>query len=82
MSAGAGVALPTGCQTQRMVACPTLETDRLVLRPFREDDLADYFAMMDSPEVRAAMRVPDGDELFLEGPERWDPEALVCNVHQ
>tara|TARA_Y100000590_G_scaffold324721_1_gene368320 strand:- start:423 stop:974 length:552 start_codon:yes stop_codon:yes gene_type:complete len=38
-----------------MVACPTLETDRLVLRPFRDDDLADYFAMEDSPEVRAGL---------------------------
>ena len=68
---GAGVALPVGWQTQRMVACPTLETERLVLRPFRDDDLADYFAMMDSPEVRTAMRVPDGAGL----PEAFDAMA-------
>ena len=43
-----------------MVACPTLDTERLILRPFRDDDLADYFAMEDSPEVRAALRIPDG----------------------
>ena len=49
---GAGVALPVGWQTQRMVACPTLETERLVLRPFRDDDVDDYFAVLDSPEVR------------------------------
>ena len=40
-----GVALLAGWQTEWMVACPTLETERLVLRPFRDDDLADYFAM-------------------------------------
>ena len=33
-------------------ACPTLETERLVLRPFRDDDVDDYFAVLDSPEVR------------------------------
>ena len=43
--------------------CPALETDRLVLCPFRDDDLADYFAMMDSPEVRTAMRIPDDAEM-------------------
>ena len=43
-----------------MVACPTLDTERLILRPFRDDDLADYFAMEDSSEVRAALRIPDG----------------------
>jgi len=42
-----------------MVACPTLETERLVLRPFRDDDLADYFAMEDSPEVRAGLGTSD-----------------------
>jgi len=46
------------------VACPTLETERLVLRPFRDDDLVDYFAMMDSPEVRAALRIPDEQGLY------------------
>ena len=54
-----------------MVACPTLETERLVLRPFRDDDLADYFTMMDSPEVRTAMRVPEGAGL----PEAFDAMA-------
>jgi len=57
---GAGVALSAGWQTQPMVACLTLETERLVLRPFRDDDLADYFAIQDRPEVRAALRIPDG----------------------
>ncbi|MDP7649944.1 MAG: GNAT family N-acetyltransferase [Candidatus Thalassarchaeaceae archaeon] len=73
MSAGAGVALLAGWQTERMVACPTLETDRLILRPFRDDDLADQFAMMDSPEVRAALRIPDGAGL----PEAFNAMASV-----
>ena len=68
---GAGVVLLAGWQTERMVVCPTLETDRLVLRPFRDDDLADYFAMMDSPEVRTAMRIPDGAGM----PEAFDAMA-------
>ena len=41
------------------MACPTLETERLLLRPFRDDDLADYFAMEDSPEVRAGLGTSD-----------------------
>lgn len=35
--------------------CPTLTTDRLVLRPFREDDLDDYHAVIASDEVMAAL---------------------------
>ena len=42
-----------------MGACPTLETNRLILRPFRDDDLSDYFAMEDTPEVRAGLCTPD-----------------------
>ena len=40
-------------------ACPTLETDRLVLRPFRDDDVDDYFAVLDSPEVRRWLHLPE-----------------------
>jgi RimJ/RimL family protein N-acetyltransferase len=39
-------------------ACPTIETERLVLRPFRDDDLDDHFAMMGSPEVRRWLHLP------------------------
>lgn len=42
-----------------MGACPTLETERLVLRPFRDDDLDAYFALHDTPEVRASLHTPD-----------------------
>lgn len=38
-----------------MDACPTLTTDRLVLRPFREDDLDAYHAVIASDEVVAAL---------------------------
>jgi RimJ/RimL family protein N-acetyltransferase len=39
--------------------CPTIETERLVLRTLRDEDLDDYFAMMDSPEVRRWLHLPD-----------------------
>jgi RimJ/RimL family protein N-acetyltransferase len=40
-------------------ACPTIETPRLLLRPFREADLDAYTAMMQTPEVRASLYLPD-----------------------
>lgn len=43
-----------------MTACPTLETERLIMRPFRDDDLNGYAAMMDTPELRESLRIPDG----------------------
>ena len=48
-----------------MGACPTIEADRLVLRPFQDADLAGYFAMEDRPEVRAALRIPDGEVMGM-----------------
>jgi RimJ/RimL family protein N-acetyltransferase len=42
-----------------MSACPTLTTERLVLRPFVESDLDDYLAFMTAPEVRQSLRLPD-----------------------
>lgn len=42
-----------------MTRCPTLETERLVLRPFREDDLDAYTAVLQTPEVRRALYLPD-----------------------
>ena len=50
-----------------MFACPTIETDRLTLRPFRDDDLEAYFAIHDTPEVRASLHLPasfDRDEAW------------------
>lgn len=35
----------------RAVEPPTLETDRLIIRPFRGDDLAEFAKLLDIPEV-------------------------------
>lgn len=42
-----------------MTACPTVETERLVLRPFADDDLDAYFAVLDTVEVRASLHTSD-----------------------
>ena len=42
-----------------MTVCPTLETERLVLRPFKDSDFEDYLSMVHSPEVRAALRTSE-----------------------
>ena len=41
-----------------MGTCPTLHTERLELRPFREDDLDAYHAVIASDEVVAALTAP------------------------
>ncbi len=41
-----------------MSPCPTLTTERLVLRPFRADDLEPFFAAMSTDGVRASLHVP------------------------
>jgi RimJ/RimL family protein N-acetyltransferase len=42
-----------------MGRCPTIETERLILRPFRDDDLDAYTAMNQTPEVRRWLHFPD-----------------------
>lgn len=42
-----------------MFECPTIETERLVLRPLADTDLDGYFTVHDAPEVRASLRLPD-----------------------
>lgn len=42
-----------------MTACPTIETDRLILRPLAEVDLSDYTAIMTHPQVRASLKLSD-----------------------
>ncbi len=39
---------------------PTLETDRLILRPFVDDDAQRYWEILTTPQVSAALYVPDG----------------------
>ena len=42
-----------------MSGCPTIETERLVLRPFRESDLDAYTAVLRAEPVRRSLRLPD-----------------------
>lgn len=42
-----------------MPSCPTLETERLIMRPFVEADAGPYAAVLASHEVRASLRLPD-----------------------
>lgn len=43
-----------------MSACPTLHTERLVLRPFRDDDVDAYTEVLRAEPVRRALHLPDG----------------------
>ena len=40
-----------------MTACPTLLTERLVLRPFAESDLDAYTELLRTPEVRDSLKI-------------------------
>jgi RimJ/RimL family protein N-acetyltransferase len=53
--------------------CPTIETERLVLRPFREGDVDAYAAMLQTREVRALLHLPDdvGREAAWSGMAQW-----------
>ena len=55
-----------------MGRCPTLETDRLVLRPFRDDDTDAYAAVLATPEVRRSLHVPDSAGRY----EAWAQMAI------
>ena len=48
-----------------MSACPTLETENLVLRPFKDEDVDDYFGVLDSPEVRRLLHLPESLDRHL-----------------
>ena len=41
------------------MTAPTIETERLVLRAFTEDDLEAYFRIHDTAEVRRSLHLPD-----------------------
>jgi RimJ/RimL family protein N-acetyltransferase len=53
--------------------CPTIETERLILRPFREADVDAYTALLQTPEVRASLHLPDdvGREQAWLGMAQW-----------
>ncbi len=40
-----------------MYVCPTIETERLILRPFAERDLDRYLEIHTTPEVRASLHI-------------------------
>ena len=42
-----------------MTACPTLVTERLILRPLEEADLDAYAELLMQPEVRTSLHLPD-----------------------
>ena len=67
-----------------MYTCPTIETERLILRPFREGDLDAFTAMMQTPQVRASLYVPDtyNEENAFESMERWLGQWALRNTGQ
>ena len=54
-----------------MSACPRLETDRLILRPFLDGDVDDYFAVLNTAEVRRALHLPES----LDRSDAWQQMA-------
>ncbi|MGH8993152.1 MAG: GNAT family N-acetyltransferase [Acidimicrobiia bacterium] len=42
-----------------MTACPVLTTERLVLRPFRDEDLGPFTEVLRAEPVRASLHLPD-----------------------
>ena len=56
-----------------MTACPTLLTERLILRPMEESDLDAYTGLLATPEIRAALHLsgtPSPREAWL-GMAQW-----------
>src|SRR5262245_22748009 len=56
-----------------VVECPTIETERLIMRPFRETDLDAYTAILQTPEVRSWLLLPENvnREYAWDGMARW-----------
>jgi RimJ/RimL family protein N-acetyltransferase len=55
-----------------VTACPTLQTERLVLRPFHDDDVDAYFVVLDTPEVRRSLHLPEA----LSRDDAWQQMAV------
>jgi len=70
---GAGIPLRSERDHEHVTACPTLETERLIMRPFRESDLDAYTAVLQTAQVRAALHLPDdgGRERAWAGMAAW-----------
>lgn len=58
--------------------CPTVETERLLLRPFREDDLDAYTAVLRAAPVRRALHLPD----TIGRREAWGQMAMWLGMWQ
>ncbi len=54
-----------------MSACPTIETENLILRSFKDEDVDDYFGVLDSPEVRRWLHIPKS----LDRSDAWQQMA-------
>ena len=54
-----------------MSACPTLETENLILRPFKDEDVDAYFGVLDSPEVRRWLHLRES----LDRSDAWQQMA-------
>lgn len=54
---------------------PTIETERMVLRPFRDDDLDAYAAMSADPEVT---RYLSGDGATMSREDAWRSMAMLA----
>jgi len=47
------------CEDLRVSTCPIVETERLILRPFREGDLVAYTTILQTAEVRASLHLSE-----------------------
>jgi ribosomal-protein-alanine N-acetyltransferase len=61
------------CEDGEMPECPTVETERLILRPLTDADLPRYFEIHSSPAVRASLHIPDD----FSADDAWTQMALV-----
>ena len=61
-------------QNRRVPACPTIETERLILRPFAEADLAAYTRVLRHPAVRESLRLPNTIDEF----QAWEQMAAFA----
>lgn len=59
-----------------MTVCPTITTERLVLRPFRDSDLEAYTAVVTAEPVRAALHSPPS----LGRREAWSQMAVFLGM--
>jgi RimJ/RimL family protein N-acetyltransferase len=64
--------------------CPTVETERLILRPFRMDDVGPYTAVLQTPQVRKSLYLPDdiGEEAAFQQMAGWLGQWQMRNTGQ